>query len=406
LTLAKFIVKKISSYKQSYFTVSANRIGVITLGGGVAVMLIILLSISGLYNAITAKLFTFQGHIHIIKYSLSKPYDSHDIHIEKNKIEELKSLDNISSVMPFATKACLLQKKQNVSGILLKGVAIEDLKNQLDIYVQEGTVIQQAIDDEPCKQIMVSQNVAKKLNIKINDSIILTTLSPIVKHQKLVVTAIYSTGIQDIDDKVAICDLKLIRYLNNWSADVVGGYQVILKDYKKAQQTRDHILDLLEYKFNVRNVLKDYSAIVDWLKLIYQNSIIFSFFTFLVIISNIVCITLIQTVEKAHMTGILKALGATNYDIRNIFFANISKIIFRAILYGNIGALALYLLQYYFKIIKLNPEYYHIAYLTIDWSWPIIVLVNVISILLTISAALVTTHIISKNTVIKSLKFK
>ena len=59
------------------------------------------------------------------------------------------------------------------------------------------------------------------------------------------------------------------------------------------------------------------------------------------------------------MIGLLKALGATNSQIRHIFIYIAERLVLKGILIGNVIALSLILIQANYHIIPLDPNAYY-----------------------------------------------
>jgi lipoprotein-releasing system permease protein len=155
----------------------------------------------------------------------------------------------------------------------------------------------------------------------------------------------------------------------------------------------------------VQSVPDKYLQIFDWLSLLNRNVIIFLTLILFVACFNMVAILLILIMERTQMIGILKALGATNEQIRDLFLNNGMLLVVKGLAWGNVIAIGFGLIQDYFKLIPLDPENYYMEFVPIEWNWTIIFLVNVLTFGLVTLALLVPTMVISRINTIKAIKF-
>jgi lipoprotein-releasing system permease protein len=109
--------------------------------------------------------------------------------------------------------------------------------------------------------------------------------------------------------------------------------------------------------------------------------------------------------ERTQMIGMLKAMGATNKLIRNIFVSNGVNLVVRGLFWGNVLALGLCYIQYQFRIIPLNAHDYYIAYVPIAWHWDVILLLNLLMFIVVSVVLLLPTAVIARINPIKAIKF-
>jgi lipoprotein-releasing system permease protein len=69
---------------------------------------------------------------------------------------------------------------------------------------------------------------------------------------------------------------------------------------------------------------------------------------------------LIIIFEKASMIGLMKAIGARNWQIRKVFIMQSLYILLKGLIIGNLIAFAIIALQYYTGIISLDAESYYV----------------------------------------------
>jgi lipoprotein-releasing system permease protein len=76
------------------------------------------------------------------------------------------------------------------------------------------------------------------------------------------------------------------------------------------------------------------------------------------------------------MIGILKALGANNKQIARIFLVQSAAMTMRGLIFGNLLAITLCLVQKQFGLIKLNEATYYLKFVPIHLDLAHIILLN------------------------------
>ncbi len=223
--------------------------------------------------------------------------------------------------------------------------------------------------------------------------------------RRLTVCGIYETGMEEFDEAIILSDIALLQRLNDWSAAEVGGYEIFLKDFTKLEEVQGKVYNQMEYYMKVVPVTEKYIQIFEWLSLMNQNVTIFLALILFVACFNMVSIVLILIMERTQMIGLMKALGARDRQLRQIFIYSGMRLIGEGMLWGNVIGIGFCTLQYFLKLIPLDQEAYYMSYVPIEWDFPLILLLNGAIFILIAIVLLIPTAIISRIQPVKALRF-
>jgi lipoprotein-releasing system permease protein len=219
------------------------------------------------------------------------------------------------------------------------------------------------------------------------------------------IVGIYETFLEDFDNKIILGDIQTIRNLNGWNEDQVGGFEVFIDDPSQIDFYEEYLYQEVDYDLKMVKSTDKYIQIFDWLYLLNNNVYVFLGLILFVAVFNMVSILFILIMERTQMIGILKALGAKNAQIRQIFVWNGIRIIGRGLLLGNMVGLGFGAIQYYTRLIKLDAENYYMDYVPIHWNWAIIAGMNVLILLVTTFILFIPARAISNIKPIKAIRF-
>jgi lipoprotein-releasing system permease protein len=396
------------------------RIGITGISLGVAVMIITMSVVSGFQQQIINKITTFTAHLQINDYNQNQSFEPNPIVFDKDILKTISQTPNIKSIQSFATKNGILKTKTENEGIILKGVSSDYDWSYLKPYLKEGNVLS-IKDDSITKDIFISQEIADKLHIKLNQKLLVyfmtkkkladTTFSgqnyidyePRVKD--FYVKGIFNTGFSDFDKNLVFVDLKQIQKLNYWNNNEVAGYEVYLNDFNLLEKSLDDVNEIVGYTYNVATVKQLQNAIFSWLDMIDVNAVIIITLMVLVAAINMISALLILILERTNLIGILKALGLANANVRKIFFHVSIQLLLKGLFYGNIIGIGFCWIQLQFKLIKLNAETYYLEFVPINLSLTHVLLINAGTIFICLLMMFLPTLILNKITPIKAIRF-
>lgn len=376
----------------------------------VAAMVISLSFVNGFQKVVSEKVFSFWGHVRVQHFEPFKVSIAEEYPIKRNDTAEnlMRQHPEVKYVQAFATKSAILKSPETIEGILFKGVEKDYHFDGVEPFRVKGKwpVIG---DSSYGSEIMVSQYIADQLKLDVGQSVIIYFIQEGQQQprtRKLTISGIYKTGIEVYDRTYVIGDLGLIRKLNNWDDDLVGGYELVLKDYSKMDAVSNEIYKEIPTGWDSRTLKEIYPEIFDWLNLQNTNKyILLSVMTVVAVINLITCL-IILVLERTRMIGVLKALGSTDWTIQQIFITHGAYITILGVGLGLVLGLGLSFLQMKTGFITLNEEAYYMTVAPVDIVWWQILLVAVITFIICFLILMIPTIISRRINPSKAIQFR
>jgi len=405
LRITHFIAQRLRNAPQKAFTTLVYRIGVISVAVGFSTTLVAFLIMQGFQQNVEQKLISFSGHLQVTHYAASPSYDAPPL--DKRRLQGLPQTfpEAIQAMKAFAYKVVLLRTVAGVEGIVCKGLEPAVAHSQLDPYLVEGRLPR--LDAQGYSQeLLLSTQTARRLQLALGDEVIVCVVQDPPRYRKLKVVGLYATHMEDLDEKLAFCDLRLIQKLNHWPEHWVGGYEIFLHDGQLPETIATQLLEELDYDLSLATTSSTYAAVFDWLAILRKNAWIFMGLMLLVASSNLASIVLIQTMERTSMMGILKALGASDGQIRGVMLWSNLYMIGQGMLIGNLVGIGVCVVQRRFQCIPLDPTYYYISYVPIAWDGRILLGLNVLTFAVVVTVLLVAVAIIVRVKPTQAVRFR
>jgi lipoprotein-releasing system permease protein len=405
MNLYYFIAQRIGKTKKQRFSTIVTRIAIASITLGLAVILVAYGILLGFRQSVQAKVFSFSGHFQVSQRSLNNSYEETPISLNTDLYKNFQKVAGVSHLQAVAHKAGILKTDKEVLGVVLKGIDKQYNQAKFRENLIQGNFISfpQAGNS---LEIIISQKIANKLNLKLQDSVVMFFIQNPPRFRKLLIKGIYETGMEDFDDKFILGDLRLVQRLNDWADTLAGSYEGFVKDFAQLDTVVvNEVLQHINYDQQIETVTQKHLDIFDWLNLLNQNVSIFLSLILTVASFNMISILLIMIMERVQMIGVLKALGASDWQIRQIFIYKGMILIVRGMLGGNLLGLGFCALQYYFRVIPLDPQNYYMNYVPIEWDWQIILGMNLLTFLIITVVLLLPTMIIARVKPIKAIRF-
>jgi len=406
LSFTSFIAKRITLKSSRTFSKLIVRIAIIGIALGLGVMILSMAIVRGFKQEITEKVRGFDGDIKVIKYDLNNSYENSSFITDDTLYQAVKNNPQFTNIMPFATKPGIIKVNDQIEGVLLKGVD----RNYDWSFFKKNLVAGKLINFNDTiaakQQLMISDITARRLNLKVGDKLIMYFVQQPLERRPFKVTGIFSVGIEDIDKIYVIGDLSLVRRVNHWDNRTIGGYEVRVASFGQLESAQKTLDNLLPVRLRSHSVKENYPMIFEWLPLLDINTRIILGLMLIVAVINMISALLIMILERTTMIGMLKAMGARNWSIQQIFLYNAAYIIGIGLLFGDLFGFGLAIFQEHTHFFQLDPQSYYMSFVPILLQWPDVLLLNIGTMLICLIVLIIPSMMVLRISPVRAIRFK
>jgi lipoprotein-releasing system permease protein len=367
-------------------------------------MIISFAILGGFKREIYQKIFSFGGHLQVSEFSMNRSFETSPISLNTSLYKNYRNIPEIAHIQGVTQKAALIKTDTEVQGVIMKGIGPDFDVTMFQPNLREGNFISLP-DSSFSRDILLSHKLTRQLKLKINDEILVYFMQNPPRVRKMRVGGIYETGMEEFDDNMVLCDINLLRRMNDWQPDQVSTYEIFLKNFDDMDEGAKKVFDKMEYSMNLEKITDKYNQIFEWLLLLNRNVTIFLTLILFVACFNMVAILLILIMERTQMIGLLKALGARNMQIQEIFLWGGLRLIAQGMFWGNLIGIGFCALQYFFHIIPLDAETYYMDTVPIEWDILLILLLNLVVLVLVLIILIIPTLVITRINPVKAIRF-
>lgn len=383
----------------------------------IAVMIIAVAILFGFKKEIRNKIVGFGGNIQIVNYDANSSYETQPVNRNQDFLPKLKQTSGVTHVQEFAIKAGIIKTKSDVQGVVLKGVGSDFDWAFFKKNLVEGSTFN-VVDSAKSNSIIISKYLSNLLKLKVNDDFLVYFIpkqgasQEFPKARKFKISGIYETSVEEMDKIFVICDIGHIQKLNKWDENQVSGFEVYIKDFDDVDHMKEEVNDVVGYGMSengsflrVQSIKEKYPQIFDWLDLQDMNVVIILILMLAVSGFNMISGLLILILDRTNMIGILKALGASSKNVRQIFILESGFLIMKGLLWGNIFGIGLCLAQKYFGLFKLDAATYYLSQVPIDLNIWYLLALNIGTIVVTILMQILPSLIIARLSPAETIKY-
>jgi len=411
MKISFFIAKRLMAYKplqsngkKAGFSRLIINLAITAVCVSVMVMILAAAIVKGYQNEVRNKLVGFNAPLQITHLDLNNSFES--LPIQRDTFLEYLSAkkEGVQFIQIYATKAGIIKTEKAFEGIVLKGVDPKFNWTFIAQHLKEG-VLPSINDTASSQEILISAITAKRLNFKLGDPLYIYFIQNPPRVRKLKIAGIFDTGMGELDQLYAFVDIKQVQKLNNWAPEEISGYEIGLNQFADIENKRNELAEITPYNMGLSSIVDLYPALFEWLQLLDLNVIIILLLMAAVAAINMVTALLILILERTQMIGLMKAMGAADKQIFEIFLWMAAQIVVKGLLLGNLLGIGLALLQRHFAWIKLDQKSYYLNRVPIELVASDIIYINAFGFFICLLILLLPVRIISKVQPIKSIQF-
>lgn len=407
ISFSLFVGSRILKPMKNSFSGPIIRISVISLVLGLSIMIISLAVLLGFKKEIRDKLSGFTGHIQIAKYDANPSLELPPINLDSLSFDDIKAIDGVVKVESFISKAAIIRTEEELQGVMVKGVG-----QDFDSTFFHENLVKGRIPDfyqtDKSNDILVSQKISNLLDVHLGDRLrvyFVNNESGQLRGRRFTISGIYQTSVEEFDERFVLADIRHLQKLNNWGTNQVSGVEIYVSDFNRIAPIEESVYEIIPYDLNTENIQERYPQIFDWLQLQDINVVVILVLIILVSTVSMISTLLVLIIERTRMIGVLKALGAQNKQIRNIFLIQAAYIIMIGLFIGNAIGLGLAYLQKYFGFVHLDAETYYMSVVPIHLDILSISLLNLGTLFLILLFMLFPSWVTSRIEPSKSIRF-
>ncbi len=396
-----FFVKSISKTNNRFLNF-ANVVALLSVVVGIIALLVSLSILNGFDNELrnTARKFTSDICVQTINGS-----DLIDVNEKINALKQIKEIVNITPV---------IQTEAIVSvGKYIDGISMQSIPTNIENFSLKDKIIDGNLDFSSGNEIIIGQHLAKKLNVKLNDKILIYAVKDkehisfsSATYNNFVVKGFYNTGMYQYDNSVVFVPFETIQSFLEKPDNSATYLEASLQNINKVDVVCRQIDTLLGYPIFAISYYDINRSIFAWIELQKQPIPLVLAIISIVAAMNIITMLIITIVEKSNTIGILRTLGLTRQSIIKLFVYLSMRVAFIGALIGIVLSVGFVFIQNYFSVIKLDSKIYFVDVLPVEITWQYVVVVYLLALLFSFIASLVPSLIAVRISPIKAIRFK
>lgn len=307
---------------------------------GVAVLIIVISVMSGFDRQLREKLLGFNAHLRVIQ-------PGELLANREAVMARIMANPRVKGVAPFVQGKVLMETQPPAGGALVDAPVVRGVDPQREGGVSDlPKSVTHGVFDLRGNGLVVGRDLANNLGLRVGDRVSIYSPANLKKMKdsrrsgkeeavlpdEYMVKGIFDVGYYEFNANVVVTSLANAQDLYEIE-DNVHGLQITLHDSNLADAAQAELQRALGLNYIVRSWKDDNSGILN--ALLVEKNVMFYLLFFIMIVAafGITSAQITFVVQKTREIGVLKAIGATNGQVRWLFLS-------QSMIVGVLGVLA------------------------------------------------------------------
>lgn len=369
-----------------------NRVAAVIAVAGVscalAVMLLTLSVAGGFKSAIRAKLSGFDADITIQPpYSYKYGQQSEYLNITPKLMSRARNIAPGAAISQAIRQPGMLKTADDYAVLVFTGYGYGH-----DFGFERGNLTEGVWPDYTGVEaggdsIVISKTTASRLGIKTGDRVdAVFFAADNIRARKYTVAGLYESNFGDYDKTVCYASLPALQRVCRLDSTGASALEIrgVPRDsiasraeFLQSEFIREAQLNGADSLLVVDNITHSGAMYLSWLDLLDTNVVVIFILMCCVAAITLVSSLFILILNNVPTIGLLRALGASRGQVRDIFVALAMRLVGMGMVVGNILALLIIWVQSTWRVIPLDPESYYLDHVPTEFDWPGFILINV-----------------------------
>lgn len=341
----------------------------------VAVMVASIAIVLGFKREITDKVLGFTSHM--VMTANAEAGDDNIITLTPTLKKILDSQDCIKDYTLLISLPTILKTPEDFKGVYLKTLSDNQTRDFLKSNLISGRIPDYSQDSTKLEVVM-SRIAANQLGLKQDDKVDCFFINDDIMVRRLKIAGIYDSHFDAYDDLMLYGSRSLSETFSGLKSNQGSSIIITTKDFNNLDEETIALQSVLEkaladgliYKrYGLENAHVQGVNYFQWLSMLDTNVIVV--LTLMMIVG---CVTLVSgmltlILDKKRFIGLIKALGASNAKVREVFVYLAMRVALTGILIGNALIIAILLVQDRMHIFKLDASSYYIDFVPVEMNW-------------------------------------
>lgn len=357
------------------------KVAIAAIALSVVVMVASIAIVLGFKREITDKVLGFTSHIVM---TVSAGEEDNIITLTPTLKKILDSQECIKDYSLQISIPAILKTPEDFKGVFLKTLEDNATREFLRSNLISGRIPDYSKDSTRL-DVVLSRMAANQLGLKQDDKVDCYFINDDVKVRRIKIAGIFDSHFDAYDNLMVYGSRGLSEAFTGLKPNQGSCILITTTDFDKLDEETVYLQEqlnnaaaegLIYKKYYLENAHVQGASYFHWLAMLDTNVIVV--LTLMMIVG---CVTLVSgmltiILDKKRFIGLIKALGASNNKVSQVFVYLTLRVAILGMIIGNALIFAALILQDKFHIFKLDASSYYIDFVPVELNWTAFVILN------------------------------